>query len=191
MAERAAHNRLVAGSSPAGPIYIVSRGAPMVWQERIAAAFSRLTPTDSALVPSFYPPATQADVAELETKLNVVQPNDLAALLAETNGVGELLRMAHHNDVMIGYFIWPIQKIVEENLRFRTVLGPLYRREPFDELLFFADAGNGDQFGCRIENGRVAALAIYVWDHEDDSRTPLANSLEEFVSLTTTHSMKG
>ena len=41
---------------------------------------------------------------------------------------------------------------------------------PFGGLAFFADAGNGDQFfvslGCNN--------AVYVWEHESDSRTWLA-----------------
>ncbi|WP_162255066.1 hypothetical protein [Paenibacillus sp. Soil522] len=36
---------------------------------------------------------------------------------------------------------------------------------------FFADAANGDQFAFPILNGKIVKKDIYVWNHEDDSRT--------------------
>ncbi len=49
--------------------------------------------------------------------------------------------------------IWLLDRIVEDNLCFRghTDFNELYM--PFDCLLFFADAGGGDQFAFLINAG--------------------------------------
>lgn len=52
---------------------------------------------------------------------------------------------------------------------------------PFDNLLFFSDNGCGDLFCYRILNGCIQTEDIYVWNHEDVSRTWVASSLEEFI----------
>lgn len=52
---------------------------------------------------------------------------------------------------------------------------------PFDCLLFFADAGNGEQFAYSIQDGLIRKDDIYVWNHEDDSRTWVAPSLKKFI----------
>jgi len=52
---------------------------------------------------------------------------------------------------------------------------------PFDALLFVASAGNGDLFGYAVLNGAIQKDDIYVWDHEDDSRTWVASSLKDFI----------
>jgi len=51
---------------------------------------------------------------------------------------------------------------------------------PFDCLLFFADAGNGDQFAFAILNGESRRDDIFVWNHEDDSRCWVALRLDTF-----------
>ncbi|PEE41435.1 SMI1/KNR4 family protein [Bacillus pseudomycoides] len=52
---------------------------------------------------------------------------------------------------------------------------------PFDCLLFIADAGNGDLFAYSILNGSIQKDDIYVWNHENDSRTWVAPSLKKFI----------
>ena len=49
---------------------------------------------------------------------------------------------------------------------------------PFDPLLFFADTGNGDQFAFVLTPPRDD---IFVWDHETDSRTWAAGSLDQYL----------
>ncbi len=99
-------------------------------------------------------------------------PDDLRNLLRETNGVrtwhSRILRSA--------------EEILEENLRSRNndVLAEIYM--PFDSLLFFADAGNGDQFAYAIKRaGAIRRTDRFVWDHEDDSRRCIAPSLATFI----------
>ncbi|MNG40245.1 hypothetical protein D3C84_1287410 [compost metagenome] len=58
---------------------------------------------------------------------------------------------------------------------------PFAGYEPFDSLLFVADAGNGDLFGYSIVDGAIPKEDIYTWNHEDDSRTWVAPSLKQFI----------
>jgi len=61
---------------------------------------------------------------------------------------------------------------------------------PFDSLLFFADAGNGDHFSYPIQSGIIQKSDIFVWSHEDDSRTWVAPSLEKYLEWCLTGKMK-
>lgn len=116
-------------------------------------------------------PATKDELTEVQKYLHVELPNDLSHLLQETNGIeGEY-----------GDFIWDASRIKTENMNMRNtvVFKDLYM--PFDCLLFFADGGNGDLFGYSILNGIVQRDDIYVWNHENDSRTCVAPSLKTFM----------
>ena len=75
-------------------------------------------------------------------------------------------------------FIWPIERVVSENLALRgdSDLARLYM--PFDALLFFGDAGNGDLFGLVPHTGRPD---VFAWDHENDSRTWVAPGLGKYL----------
>ena len=64
-----------------------------------------------------------------------------------------------------------------DNAAFRanTEFRDLYM--PFDGLVFFADAGNGDQFALSLSGNHE----VYVWNHEDDSRTWVASSVLAYL----------
>jgi hypothetical protein len=52
---------------------------------------------------------------------------------------------------------------------------------PFDHLLFFGDAGNGDQFAFSIQaDGAIHRPDVFAWNHEDDSRVWVAPTLKVF-----------
>jgi hypothetical protein len=120
----------------------------------------------------FNEPATTKKIEEIKKKFNVELPNELLNLLKETDGV---------NDEFGCHLIWSTSRIIEENENLRNYedFKDLYM--PFDCLLFFADAGNGDLFAYSILNGSVQKDDIYVWNHEDDSRTWVAPSLKKFI----------
>jgi hypothetical protein len=120
----------------------------------------------------FFPSLTWAELTSSEDRLGLRFPDELRSLLQESNGV--------HGQYGLG-LIWPIERIIADNLRFRTHpdFGDLYM--PFDCLLFFADAGNGDQFAFPIQNGRTRRNDVFVWNHEDDSRTWVAPSLSKYL----------
>jgi hypothetical protein len=96
----------------------------------------------------------------------------LETLLTSTNGV--------LGEYELG-LVWPISRIAADNVAFRTneQFKELYM--PFDSLLFFGDAGNGDQFALPLQGGQIRNLDVFVWNHEDDSRKWIAPSLRGFL----------
>jgi cell wall assembly regulator SMI1 len=115
--------------------------------------------------------ATPRSLAEAELRLGVSLPPDLRELLTETDGVVGSYGLG---------LVWPVSRIVEDNLAFRSQASFRDLYMPFDSLLFFADAGNGDQFAFRL----ISVLwdrYVYVWNHENDSRTWVAPSLSEYL----------
>ena len=120
--------------------------------------------------PEFNQPATHEQLKEINDNFNLNITNELADLLKETNGVD-----------LEGVRFWSSSEIIEENVERRTL--EVYKDSymSFHSLLFFADAGNGDFFGFSIINGDIQKDDIYVWNHEDDSRTWIAPSLEDFL----------
>ncbi|WP_409340475.1 SMI1/KNR4 family protein [Paenibacillus sp. MBLB4367] len=120
----------------------------------------------------FHVPVTESQLLEVESLLQVDLPDSLKEFLLESNGViGE-----YGCDI-----IWTLERIKKDNQEFRknNDFKELYM--PFDHLLFFSDAGNGDQFAFPILNGKIVKEDIYVWNHEDDSRTWISSSLSSFI----------
>ena len=153
----------------------------MAWQEILNKHFV-FPDSDTSL--EFYPPVSESDIAHAEQEIGVSFPQDLRDLLAETNGVGlHLLLDKPPDDLLIGYLIWPLERIIADNITFRTNSQITSVNMPFDSLLFFSDAGNGDHFGYAILSHQNRVNRIYRWDHENDSRICIAHSLKDFVQF--------
>src|SRR3954466_10928771 len=134
-----------------------------MWRERITSYCSSARYSSGCSV-------NELDAAERD--LGVRLPPDLRDVLTESDGVlGEY-------DLGL---IWPIARMVEDNRMFRTNLDFRDLYMPFGHLLFFADAGNGDQFAFPIHGEAIQRPEIFVWNHESDSRTWVAPSLERYV----------
>jgi hypothetical protein len=118
-------------------------------------------------------PAGEDQVVAAEKALKVKFPDDLRNLLKESNGVAT------------GRFgcslVWSVERIKRENLSIRSQKSFQDLYMPFDHLLFFGDSGSGDQFAFAILNGAVRLPYIFEWDHETDSRTKVAFSLQQFL----------
>jgi hypothetical protein len=73
--------------------------------------------------------------------------------------------------------LWNIDRLRRDNIEFRTY--PDFRElyMPFDGLVFFADAGNGDQFALSLTGN----CEVFLWDHENDSRTWVATSVMKYL----------
>ncbi len=113
-------------------------------------------------------PGSPGAVEEASRLLGQQLPDQLAAVLLETGGVqGEYLEL-----------IWPIERVIAENLALRgdDDLARLYM--PFDPLLFFGDAGNGDLFALVPHTSRPD---VFGRDHENDSRTWVAPDLAKYL----------
>ncbi|MGC8639847.1 MAG: SMI1/KNR4 family protein [Isosphaeraceae bacterium] len=121
----------------------------------------------------FAPPASASQITAAERSLGVNLPDSLRDLLSETNGVP--------GEYGLG-LIWPWEQIIADNLAFRENEGFRELYMPFTHLLFFADAGNGDQFAFSIHaDGVIHRPDVFAWNHEDDSRNWVAPSLEHYL----------
>jgi hypothetical protein len=119
----------------------------------------------------FLPPAPGELIRQAEVQLGLAFPDDLQRLLAETNGVE-----GQHG---LGV-VWPLERIVADNIRFRTTHRENYMT--FESLFFFADAGNGDQFAFPVTTAGTARNEVFAWDHENDSRLWVADSLRSYLT---------
>jgi hypothetical protein len=131
-----------------------------VWRELIG---------DLEPAAEFAEPASEQALGDATATLGGELPAPLVELLRESNGV----QGRHGIDL-----VWPLERVVADNLLFRTnpEFAALYM--PFDPLLFFAGAGNGDQFAFLWTPRRDE---VFVWDHESDSRRWVAGSLEQYL----------
>jgi hypothetical protein len=124
------------------------------------------------------PPASPVTLAQVEQDLGIGLPAELRGFLAESDGLEDRYKTP---------LIWPAAGIARENREFRarSEFRALYM--PFDPLLFFGAAGNGDQFFYRILDDGIREADIYMWDHETDSRIwrapGLASFLDEILSI--------
>ena len=120
---------------------------------------------------SFCAPASSHSLAETQLRLKVNFPPELVGLLSASNGV--------YGEYNLG-LVWPVERILADNVSFRTNpdFQDLYL--PFACLLFFGDAGNGDQFAFSIRNGVIHSPEVFAWNHEDDSRIWVAPSLQKY-----------
>lgn len=117
---------------------------------------------------TFRQPATPEALQVCETRLGRPVPAELRGLLLETNGV--------EGDYGLE-LVWRAERIGDDNTRFRTSrdIGELYM--PFDGLVFFSDAGNGDQFGVALSGNQE----VFAWNHENDSRVWVAPTVMGFL----------
>lgn len=135
----------------------------MIWKDYIGAISKDY---------SYSSPASTPEIFQITDALNIELPRKLLELYSETNGVFDMFDCP---------LIWSTSQIVKENTFFRNFIDYKDIYMPFDHLLFFSDNGCGDLFGYRILNGCIETEDIYVWNHEDDSRTWVASSLEVFI----------
>ncbi|MEW1892985.1 SMI1/KNR4 family protein [Streptomyces sp. NBC_00523] len=135
-------------------------GVSAVWTEAVTA-LSRTA--------VFRPPASESSLARCATVLGHPLPKDLVALLRETDGIED-----EYGDGLI----WSAENMAATNQGLREDPGFPALYMPFTPLLFFADAGNGDLFALLSTIDRPD---VFVWNHENDSRTWVAPSLATYL----------
>jgi hypothetical protein len=124
-----------------------------------------------------------ADAAELR----LVRPRPAEETVVDTeralgSSLSRSLRDLYaHCDGLIdewGYeYVLPIIELGQRNREFRTELGELYLS--FNDLTLFGQMGNGDMlFQPAVPKGNEN---VFLWDHEDDSRTWYATDVAAAV----------
>jgi hypothetical protein len=144
----------------------------MNWQ----AFVEKLPRKDSENGYEFFPPVESETVLQFFRTFPQEMPEQLGELYKQTNGINYTWQ-----GMVIGTLIWPLERVIEENLNLRSDSVYKVNYMPFDHFLFFADSGFGDLFGFVIINGELHNNKIFVWNHEDDSRTWAAPSLKTFL----------
>jgi len=96
---------------------------------------------------TFAAPASPEALKACEGRLGAALPGELRRLLSESDGiVGEY---------GLG-LLWGADRIADDNAQFRNNpdFAELYM--PFTGMVFFADAGNGDQFAMSLSGNRTS-----------------------------------
>ncbi|MCX5072345.1 SMI1/KNR4 family protein [Streptomyces sp. NBC_00513] len=114
-------------------------------------------------------PASERELRDLEAALGQSLPRALRELLLVSDGVVD----ADGTDV-----VWSAEHIGLTNAEFRGSADFRMLYMPFDALVFFGDNGGGDQFAAVRTPERDD---VFVWDHENDSRTWVAARLETYL----------
>lgn len=114
------------------------------------------------------PPADRVAIRACEEALGHPLPGDLADVLLRADGILQ----KHTGDNIL----WPLKDIARANTEFRDgTFGDLYMS--FDDVVFFGDPANGDQFFIAT----TGIQEVYLWDHETDSRTWITSSVTNYL----------
>jgi len=148
------------------------------WRSIITESYN--TGISEDVSPVFRDPVDPLIIERAEQQLHVKLPEALITLYQESNGVINNLNYKG-KDIETGYFLWPLERVITENLHLRSWSEFKNMYMPFENLLFFADAGNGDLFAFVILNGSIWKQDVFSWNHEDDSRNWVAPSLQTFI----------
>jgi hypothetical protein len=129
----------------------------------------------------FRAPASPAEIGAVARTVGCELPSELIAALEESNGI--------YGPYTLG-LIWNTEMMIEQNEAMRSTSDFRELYMPFNCLLFFGDAGNGDLFGYSILDGEVRKNDIFAWNHEDDSRTWVAPNLQRYLEWWLTGKIK-
>jgi cell wall assembly regulator SMI1 len=154
----------------------------MSWRERITDVYStRTCPPGIAGRPDFYPPASEAQLADAEAALGAALPDSLRSLLKETDGVMDMLALDGGEWFESMWLLWAIGELVQQNRYYRAASQRQEYERDFDGLVFFADAGtDGIRFAFPVEDG-VCAPLVLIWHPIMDRLSEAAPSLDAFL----------
>jgi hypothetical protein len=143
----------------------------MDWKALVTQAFRERIGSPGPVYPRFEPGATETELANGERLTGVRIPEDLRSLLAECNGITEVMEI-QGNPIDTQWVVWPTDTIVESNLapgRVDIGLPPSW--------FIFATA-DGHDFGYDLDAGDGH---IWVWHPIDGESEDVAPSLAAFL----------
>lgn len=120
------------------------------------------------------PPASTDAIEHCENTLAVTLPEQLRTLLLHSNGLFDSTECS---------LIWSVEEIEQKNIEFRAQEAFVELYMPFDHLLFFGDTGGGDQFAVPILGGEIRGQDVFLWNHENDSRTWIAADILQLLDF--------
>lgn len=134
-----------------------------------------LEPADGEVV--LTEPAGDDALADAEDRLELILPEDLRSLLAETDGVSVSSG---------GEPVWPVERIAEENALLRSAGATPALPEGADEdLLFFGEAGGGDLFVYELDDDGddISEPDIYLWQAAVGEARWIASDLQSLLDI--------
>ncbi len=122
---------------------------------------------------SLQDPCPESEIAAAEAYVGYPFPEELKALLRETNG--------DH------WFLLSAKEIMENVERNRTIMAEYLEPEEFlekvDRFVCFATNGCGDYYCYRVlENGETDTSAVCMWEHELLEARPVAKDLADAIT---------
>ena len=148
-----------------------------MWRELISALTANIRPIgDLEPGPEFFPGATPDQLNTVERILRLPLPEQLRALLAESNGV--LVCFGQH-------FIWNTDELLQYNQPPWITSDYWWHSRTGKEiqhLLFFGDAGvDGVQFGFPITADGTVIERVVAWYPIGREQVRKASSLKDYV----------
>lgn len=118
-------------------------------------------------------PCPESEVEKAERYVGFAFPEELKALLRETNG--------DH------WFLLSSDEIINHVKTNREIYPEYLEPEEFEEkvnrFIYFATNGCGDYYGYRIQsNGKPDTSAIYIWEHELFEIREVAKDIPDLIS---------
>jgi len=117
-------------------------------------------------------PATEDQIKVAEALLHISLPESLRSFLSEMDGLSDVYGLN---------IVWSINEIQLNNIHMRQDGLAAKTFVQYGMLLFFADAGNGDEYAFRVKEGQITQDDIFVWRHEDDRLEWVELSLEMYL----------
>ena len=118
-------------------------------------------------------PCPEEAIRKAEEYVGFAFPEELKALLRETNGDG--------------YFLLSVESIIKHVKTNREIFPEYLSPDEFEEkvnrFVFFATNGCGDYYCYRVlENGETDTSAIYIWEHELFEARKVANDISDLIT---------
>lgn len=117
------------------------------------------------------PPCPECEMESAEKAVGYPFPKELKALLRELNGDKFLLLSA---------------KEIAEQAKLNREILEKYSDEEFakelDKFIFFATNGCGDYYCYHAEPDGIDESVIYIWEHEEFRRKPVASNIAELIA---------
>lgn len=119
----------------------------------------------------FAPGATDDELGWAEAALGLRLPPDLRAMLSETDGVVDGRGWT--------VLLWPLDRVVAENLEARQPDWPFHEDGPWDSWLRFADSGFGQDFYFDVMS---TDGGVCCWNYIDRDGYQIATDLGSFLT---------